>query len=540
MVHSGVNPKAFSTNIPEFVQLVKLCRGAEATSVKHFSRMFLLGRGVRGPEGLKAAVKYWAKHNFRIGETTLKGSPRRSGRGARVQAAGRRLRIASSDAIFATRFAQGTESFEFARAPTEASSDHGIKPWVTAWASNCEHRQAEEHFGASKPQFLAQKFMARRRQIEPLIKEYILGCEARGGHCLRVKVLQIVDAYRVECGPIDFSKRQNFGYAFVNMSSQEHARRTIAELDGASWCQPGEGKAVVSWSLTQGLDLHVERYRNSPVMHEAMLDQCKPIVLEGGVRVDFPPPTRKVQRLRRLRTRCGSRGRGVSSSGLSTVLGTEGHGVADAPGAPAVPCVLFPGLSSAPEGGAGKETDAVLASTLLAGLVPEAPDPRKSEALSECSASASASRSKKAAWADLQDDLNEGRSECSTQPPGYSSSTFSSDGSGCSTDGLAARWRGTGTSAQPWTGSILAGGLMPELPEEAGAQLSTGLPVLGSLVEVVGTYPSGAHAVIVATDHEEDTYTIQLTHNGCRTRRQRTVRCKHVRLLRHTEVGQLQ
>jgi len=111
--------------------------------------------------------------------------------------------------------------------------------------------------------------------------------------------------------PIDFARCKNFGYAFVNLTSPEHARRVIAALDGVSWRQPGEGQAVVSWSLAQGLGPHIERYRNSPVMHESMPDECKPIVLEGGLRVDFPPPTRAVQRLRRLRSRCGSRGRGV-------------------------------------------------------------------------------------------------------------------------------------------------------------------------------------------------------------------------------------
>jgi len=121
--------------------------------------------------------------------------------------------------------------------------------------------------------------------------------------------------------PIDFAKCRNFGYAFVNLTSPEHARRVIAGLDGLSWRQPGEGQAVVSWSLAQGLGSHVERYRNSPVMHESMPDECKPIVLEGGVRVDFPPPTRTVQRLRRLRSRCGSRGRAVHVRGFGSLVG---------------------------------------------------------------------------------------------------------------------------------------------------------------------------------------------------------------------------
>merc|ERR1712066_571567 len=36
---------------------------------------------------------------------------------------------------------------------------------------------------------------------------------------------------------------------------------------------------------------HVERYRNSPVMHESIPDEGKPIVLNAGVRMPFPLPT---------------------------------------------------------------------------------------------------------------------------------------------------------------------------------------------------------------------------------------------------------
>jgi hypothetical protein len=362
-------------------------------------------------------------------------------------------------------------------------------------------------------------------------------------HFTRAQLLQHLDAwgfagqYDFLYLPIDFSKCQNFGYCFVNLTSQEHAQRIIAEFDGIGWGQPSEGKAVVSWSLTQGLDSHIERYRNSPVMHESTLDECKPIVLEGGVRVDFPPPTKKVQRLRRLRTRCGSRGRGVSSRGFGAIHGMEAQRVGDAPGTPTGSCMLLPGLSSAPSG-ADQEADVILASHLLAGLVPESPEVRQSERLGASSTKAPAPHDRKAAWADLQDDLDDVCSECPTQSPGCSSGTISSDGSGWSSDGLAARRRGSDSSIQLWSGSMLARGLMPALLEDTGAQPSIGLPMLGSLIEVVGTYPSGAHAVITAVSREEDTYKIQMINNGCRTRRLMTIRSKHARVLRHAEVGQ--
>jgi hypothetical protein len=197
--------------------------------------------------------------------------------------------------------------------------------------------------------------------------------------------------------------------------------------------------------------------------------------------------------------------------------------------------VLLPGLSSAPSG-AGQDMDAILASPLLAGLRRTSTESKQREAKgrSELSATCEASPNKKAAWADLQDD--DGCSECSTQAPGYFSGALSSDGSSVASDGLAARRRGSTSSAQPWSGSMLAKGLLAAVPEEKGAQPPVGLPRPGSLIEVVGTYPAGVQAVITTVDREEGTYNIQLMQDGSRTRRLKTIKFRHARLLGHADV----
>merc|ERR1712167_103523 len=60
----------------------------------------------------------------------------------------------------------------------------------------------------------------------------------------------------------------------------------------------------VNWSSPhQGYDEHVQRYRNSPMMHKHVPDACRPVLLENGVRVDFPPPTKSL-RPPRLRAAC--------------------------------------------------------------------------------------------------------------------------------------------------------------------------------------------------------------------------------------------
>jgi hypothetical protein len=49
----------------------------------------------------------------------------------------------------------------------------------------------------------------------------------------------------------------------------------------------------------QGLDAHVQRYRNSPVMSESVPDECKPLLLQDGLRVPFPLPTKQLRTPRR-------------------------------------------------------------------------------------------------------------------------------------------------------------------------------------------------------------------------------------------------
>jgi len=102
--------------------------------------------------------------------------------------------------------------------------------------------------------------------------------------------------------PIDFGSRSGFGYAFINLADVDTAERFRAHFQGfTGWQPPCDKVADVTWSGThQGYEQHVNRYRNSPVMHETMPDECKPIVLKDGVRADFPPPT-KILRPPRIR-----------------------------------------------------------------------------------------------------------------------------------------------------------------------------------------------------------------------------------------------
>merc|ERR1711879_1074825 len=84
------------------------------------------------------------------------------------------------------------------------------------------------------------------------------------------------------------------GYAFVNLVDPGAVPGFWKTFEGYSnWLLPSRKRCYVSWcGPLQGFDAHVERYRNSPVMHEAVPDDCKPVILAAGVRIPFPPPTK--------------------------------------------------------------------------------------------------------------------------------------------------------------------------------------------------------------------------------------------------------
>jgi len=115
--------------------------------------------------------------------------------------------------------------------------------------------------------------------------------------------------------PIDFGSRCGFGYAFINLVDTNAAAEFRVHFQGFSdWGIESPKVADITWSSThQGFEEHVNRYRNSPVMHETMPDECKPIVLRNGVRIDFPPPT-KTLRPPRIRPSKNRGGRSMGSS----------------------------------------------------------------------------------------------------------------------------------------------------------------------------------------------------------------------------------
>eukprot|EP00930_Biecheleria_cincta_P050188 TRINITY_DN3536_c0_g1_i1.p1 TRINITY_DN3536_c0_g1~~TRINITY_DN3536_c0_g1_i1.p1 ORF type:complete len:319 (+),score=60.47 TRINITY_DN3536_c0_g1_i1:62-958(+) len=97
--------------------------------------------------------------------------------------------------------------------------------------------------------------------------------------------------------PCDFNRDANLGYAFVNMTSTHAVEALWEAFDGFSnWALPTAKVCQVSWSGPhQGLAAHIERYRNSPVMHKTVRDCYKPMIFANGTRQPFPAPTKKIK-----------------------------------------------------------------------------------------------------------------------------------------------------------------------------------------------------------------------------------------------------
>jgi len=119
----------------------------------------------------------------------------------------------------------------------------------------------------------------------------------------RDMLLDLVDAmgfvgkYDFAYLPVDFQSQAGLGYAFINFSTVDDAKACFEQFEGFSnWKLPSEKVCTVTWSSpTQGFEAHIDRYRNSPVMHPSLPDEWKPVLLQNGVRVPFPLPTKAIK-----------------------------------------------------------------------------------------------------------------------------------------------------------------------------------------------------------------------------------------------------
>eukprot|EP00930_Biecheleria_cincta_P103915 TRINITY_DN96025_c0_g1_i1.p1 TRINITY_DN96025_c0_g1~~TRINITY_DN96025_c0_g1_i1.p1 ORF type:complete len:207 (-),score=37.35 TRINITY_DN96025_c0_g1_i1:399-1019(-) len=97
--------------------------------------------------------------------------------------------------------------------------------------------------------------------------------------------------------PINFRTDLAFGYAFVNFVDNGALRKFSNHFNGyCDWGFDSDKIAEITLSCKlQGLEEHVKRYRDSPVMFRSVPDKHKPMLFFAGHRVPFPPPTKKLK-----------------------------------------------------------------------------------------------------------------------------------------------------------------------------------------------------------------------------------------------------
>lgn len=121
--------------------------------------------------------------------------------------------------------------------------------------------------------------------------------------------------------PVDFKRMAGLGYAFVNMETHECAEKIWKHFDGfKKWTLSSPKVCQVAWGEPlQGLEAHIERYRNSPVMHPDVEEMFKPVVFQNGQRTSFPAPTKRIRQPRmKYRTPVDGRAPAASVDGPVT------------------------------------------------------------------------------------------------------------------------------------------------------------------------------------------------------------------------------
>merc|ERR1719476_1158429 len=103
--------------------------------------------------------------------------------------------------------------------------------------------------------------------------------------------------------PIDFSTTHSVGYAFINFISEAELARFKSVYVGLKLSEDSPKVCEICDAKVQGRVRNVEFYRNSTVM--GMEEQYHPVLLENGVRVPFPRPTRALGPVQRRPPRAG-------------------------------------------------------------------------------------------------------------------------------------------------------------------------------------------------------------------------------------------
>jgi hypothetical protein len=100
------------------------------------------------------------------------------------------------------------------------------------------------------------------------------------------------ESYNFVYVPHDFKvlpSLSNVGYFFVNFTTHDIAVQAWDKLDGLQAWRPESNKVLrATWATkTQGLEACINRYKDSPVLHQDIPFECKPMRFENGQAVQL-------------------------------------------------------------------------------------------------------------------------------------------------------------------------------------------------------------------------------------------------------------
>jgi len=194
---------------------------------------------------------------------------------------------------------------------SEGSKLHGMGCQPCAWfwkADGCQHGSSCRHCHLC-PEGELRKRKKEKQKTQKLLptpeqpSKTTLMLKNLPNNYTRSMLLALLDGegfaglYDFIYLPFDFTRNANRGYAFVNLARAEAIAPFWKAFHGFKrWSLPSAKVCEVTWSSgCQGLQNHIERYKNSSVMHESVPEKYRPLIFQAGQRVAFPSPTVELQ-----------------------------------------------------------------------------------------------------------------------------------------------------------------------------------------------------------------------------------------------------
>lgn len=176
-----------------------------------------------------------------------------------------------------------------------------VMPWEWMHDGNCPEGEVVEPTQTECGTFGAACNDAFADVVEAPVKTTVLLRNLPTGYT-RDELLELLEdegldgAFDFVYVPMDFGLHACLGYAFVNFVAASDAQRCWQIFDGLTeWGRQSDKACEVMWGEPcQGFEAHVERYRNSPVMHPSVPEAWKPAIFRDGARVPFPGPTKAI------------------------------------------------------------------------------------------------------------------------------------------------------------------------------------------------------------------------------------------------------